>query len=149
MNRVVSWFIMTASPVLLLAISFACPVWLSDHNKFLKEFVGSDMLSLLGVVVTITLASIANVHFELNKIEEANKKTGFRKSRAELKQSANWLIASLPMSLALVVVKPWVCGNEVYESLANSFALLIVLFDILMLIDVTKMAFIITPNLPH
>ena len=105
------------------------------------------MLSFLGVVVTITLASSANLHFEFNKMGERAGVAGFPKARLRLRQSAYWLIGMLLVALALIVAKPWV-GGDVAISLVNGASLLTVIFNVLVLIDITQMAFTITPNLP-
>ena len=61
---------------------------LSYANPFLKGFVNPKLLSFLGVIVTITLASAANLHIELNKIEEAAGKSAFVNTRVSIKRSA-------------------------------------------------------------
>ncbi|AJP70985.1 hypothetical protein TS85_02820 [Sphingomonas hengshuiensis] len=140
---------MIAAVAAWAVISLAAPKWMSDKNPFLREFVGADMLSFLGVVVTITLASTANLHFEFNKMEEAAGSAGFPKTRLRLRQSAYWLIGMLLIALALIVAKPWFGPSDVATSLANGAALLIVLFNLLVLIDITQMAFTISPKLPE
>lgn len=115
---------------------------------FLKDFVGAQMLSFLGVVVTITLASAANLHFELNKLEAEKGVRGFVKSRQSIRQSANWLIGLLVLAVVLLVVKPSFGATDMAQSIANGLALVIVLFNVLVLIDLTQMAFRIDPDLP-
>lgn len=131
-----------------ICVSVAMPSVLSDANGFLKDFVGSQLLGFLGVVVTITLASAANLHFELNKLEVDQKKRGFVKTRAAIQQSAAWLIGLLVLAIALLVIKSSLGSDPTAQSLANSGALLIVLFNVLVLIDLTQMAFQIGPDLP-
>ena len=78
-----------------------------DTNPFLKGFVNHKLLSLLGVIVTITLASAANLHIELNKVAEAAGKSGFVNTRVSIKRSARWLIASLIVAVLVVLIKRW------------------------------------------
>jgi hypothetical protein len=47
---------------ILGALSFCHSSWLSDDNTFLKNFVNQELLAVLGVIVTITLASAASLH---------------------------------------------------------------------------------------
>jgi hypothetical protein len=148
-NRTIARCAIIAAVAAWLVISLAAPMWLSDQNPFLKGFVGANMLSFLGVVVTITLASTANLHFEFNKMEEAAGFAGFPRARLRLRQSAFWLIGMLLIALALIVAKPWFGVSDVATSLANGAALLIVIFNVLVLIDITQMAFTISPNLPE
>lgn len=140
---------MIAAAAVWLILSLAAPWVLSDQNRFLKDFVGSDLLSLLGVIVTITLASAASLHFELNRLEEAAGKCGFPRTRAAIRQSANWLIGLLLFALVLIVAKPLIGQGDVATSLVNGGALLIVLFNVLVLIDLTQIAFKIGPDLPN
>lgn len=133
---------------MVLCIAIAAPAILSDKNMFLKDFVGAQMLSFLGVVVTITLASAANLHFELNKLEAEKGVRGFVKSRQSIRQSANWLIGLLVLAVVLLVVKPSFGATDMAQSIANGLALVIVLFNVLVLIDLTQMAFRIDPDLP-
>lgn len=132
-----------------IVLSVAAPWVLSDQNGFLKDFVGSEMLGFLGVVVTITLASTATLHFELNRLETVAQKRGFPKTRLALRRSAMWLIGMLFIAVALSVAKPWIGSSNIATSMANGGALLIVLFNILVLIDLTQMAFRMGPDLPE
>lgn len=115
----------------------------------MKDFLSDKLLSFLGVIVTITLASIANLHLELNKIEQAAGRRGFPKTRLRLRQSAAWMIAMLLIAVALDVVKPLVSAGEAMASLLNGAGILIVIFNVLILIDITQMVFEIEPNLPN
>ena len=120
----------------------AIPWVLADTNPFLKGFVNHKLLSLLGVIVTITLASAANLHIELNKIEEAAGKSAFVNTRVSIKRSVRWLIASLIVAVLVVLIKPLVAPDPVVHqtaaSLLNGAALLTILADILALIDLTQ-----------
>ena len=57
-----------------LAVVLICaiynPSYLSDKNEFMHHFVNHELLALLGIIMTITLASAASLHLEFNKIEE-------------------------------------------------------------------------------
>ena len=125
-----------------IILSLAIPWVLADTNPFLKGFVNHKLLSLLGVIVTITLASAANLHIELNKIEEAAGKSAFVNTRVSIKRSVRWLIASLIVAVLVVLIKPLVAPDPVVHqtaaSLLNGAALLTILADILALIDLTQ-----------
>lgn len=99
----ISLILFAAVSVVLAA---ARPSWVSDSNKFLEAFVGSDFLNILGVILAITLASIANIHLEFNKIEERYQAIGLDKSRDNLKKNAAWLIGLFCVGVLIVIVKP-------------------------------------------
>jgi hypothetical protein len=138
---------MIAGIAVWIIVSLCAPWAMSDKNKFLNDFVGPNLLGFLGVVVTITLASAANVHFELNKLEEKAGKVGFAKSRLALRRSSSALIGLLLLAVAVLLLKSNLPAGETAQSLANGAAVLIVLFNVLVLIDLTQMAFKIGPDL--
>ena len=115
---------------------------LGRYEPIPQGFVNHKLLSFLGVIVTITLASAANLHIELNKIEETAGKGAFVNTRVLIKRSARWLIASLIVAVLVVLIKPLVAPDPVVHqtaaSLLNGAALLIILADILVLIDLTQ-----------
>ena len=142
MNKTVARCIVICAVAVWIVLSLAVPWVLADTNPFLKGFVNHKLLSLLGVIVTITLASAANLHIELNKIEEAAGQSGFVNNRASIKRSARWLAATLIVAVLVVLIKPLVAPDPVVHqtvaSLLNGAALLIILADILVLIDLTQ-----------
>jgi steroid 5-alpha reductase family enzyme len=153
MNRTVALCILICSAALCVGLTLLAPTVLSDRNLFLKGFVNHEMLALLGVIVTITLASAANLHLELNKLEERARKRIFSETRSRIKKSAYWLISMLLIALVVVVAKPLVISNtsppaqDSAASFFNSAALLVVLFSVLVLADLTQAAFRLEPNL--
>ena len=138
---------MIAATAVCLVLSLCCPWLLSDNNTFLKNFVNHEMLSFLGVIVTITLASAANLHLELNKIEEKLKEVIFHRTRDSIKKSAYWLLALLSLAIILTITKPLLCGGAIANSLVNSAALLIILFNVLTLVDITNTVFALGPQI--
>jgi len=140
MNKTVARCIVICAVAVWIILSLAIP-W-GRYEPFLKGFVNHKLLSLLGVIVTITLASAANLHIELNKIEEAAGKSAFVNTRVSIKRSVRWLIASLIVAVLVVLIKPLVAPDPVVHqtaaSLLNGAALLTILADILALIDLTQ-----------
>ena len=142
MNKTVARCIVICAVAVWIVLSLAVPWVLADTNPFLKGFVNHKLLSVLGVIVTITLASAANLHIELNKIEEAAGQSGVVNTRASIKRSARWLVATLIVAVLVVLIKPLVAPDPVVHqtaaSLLNGAALLIILADIIVLIDLTQ-----------
>lgn len=121
------------------------PSILSDENDFLKGFINHEYLSFMGVLVTITLASAANIHIELNRYDEALGRSGFERTRANLRHSAFALIAALSLSLANVILKPLGPVTAEWQAAMNGFALLTIAFSILIVADLTMAAFDLRP----
>jgi uncharacterized membrane protein YbhN (UPF0104 family) len=132
--------VLTGVMTILLSISFCAPYLLDDRNKFLADFVNQNLLSTLGFIVAVTLASAASVHFELNRIEDATGKT-FLRSRASLRRSAYSLIALFAAAGLLVLIKPLVPKVPHNIAVANAFAIAIVLFNLSVMFDLTRTVF--------
>ena len=145
MSRILGYSTLIAFAAGSVAIVASRPDWVSDQNGFLKNFVNHEFLSLLGVILAITLASVANIHFEFNKIEEQQQKIFLVKSRQNLKKNTFWLIGLFCAAVALVTVKPIVCGGAVAEGIINLGAVMIVLWHVLILLSLTQLAFVIGP----
>ncbi|MEJ0063962.1 MAG: hypothetical protein WDO70_12465 [Alphaproteobacteria bacterium] len=148
MNKTIARCVMIVAVGLWIAIAIFSPHLLGDSNTFLKGFVNQEFIGLLGVVVTITLASAANLHLELNKLEEKVNKAIFRNTRTSVRLSAYTMIWTMFFGLVLVVIKPLICGgdNESVSALINGGALLIVLSNIIILADLTQAIFKIEPS---
>lgn len=132
----------------VIAIAASAPHWLSDKNTFLKSFVNHELLALLGIILTITLASAANLHLAFNRIEEQfSQRGGLAGTRRGVTRGAYWLIGLFVLSVATVVAKPGVLGNDVAEAAFNGAALVFLLWNVLILIEITQLAFAIEPNI--
>ena len=146
MNKIISRCIFIVSIGMWVILSFATPWVLGDNNTFLKNFVNQELLNVLGVFVAITLASTANLHLEFNNIEYAVHKTFLTGTRAAVKKSAFSMIVLFALAVVVVVVKPlFNTSSEITMSFMNGLALLIILFNILVLTDLTKLVFKIEP----
>lgn len=149
MNRTIARCAFISVMVGWIVLSLTAPAVLSDKNSFLKGFVNQELLGFLGVVVTITLASAANLHLELNKLEEQIKKRVFNETRNAVKMSAYSLIKMLLLALVIVVSKPLIVITDDYlisSSFLNGAALLIVFANILILADLMQTAFKLEPH---
>lgn len=130
--------------------TIACRVsWLADQNGFLKNFVNHEFLGLLGVILAITLASIANIHLEFNKIEEKYQRKGLGKSRANLRANAFLLIGSFVVGVLIVTVKPIGDSGFTSQAIFNAAALFVLLLHIIVLINITQLIFSMGPDLPE
>ncbi len=52
---------------LIVVISICKPSWL-NQNPYITDLVGSEALALMAVILTVTLASVANIHFSINRM---------------------------------------------------------------------------------
>lgn len=146
MSRTIALFVLAAWAAIWLCVVVADPQLLSDKNAFLAGFVNQEFLSFMGVVVTITLASAANLYIELNKLEDRIDAALFRGTKADIRHSAYTLIGTLVASIVVVVVKPLIVSTDRAMALVNGVGLTILLVAILILIDLTQAAFGLDPR---
>ena len=77
-------YILLSVGVLLIATIICKPGWISDDNAFLRDFVSEYFLSVLGVILAISVPSMAQIHLSLNRIEESRGIESFQEVRAEI-----------------------------------------------------------------
>jgi hypothetical protein len=140
-NRLVALIVLLVSGGAFLVLSICAPWTLSDSNAFLSSFVGADFLSLMGIIVTISVASATNLQIEMNKMEERAGFVAFQQSRHAIRESTYALLWSLLFAVVVVVVKPLATSGAIVAALFNSAALLIALFSGLLLADLVASAF--------
>jgi hypothetical protein len=134
-----------------VTMTAVAPGPMSDGNSFLAGFVTHEFLSFMGVVVTITLASAANLFVEMNKLEDRHDRDIFPDAKADVRDSAYALIGALIASIVVVVVKPWLSPlGDRGETFANCVALGIMAFAVFIMIDLVQAAFNLDPrNVPN
>lgn len=124
----------------MAAVSWWKTDWLSNRNAFLAGFVNQELLAVLGVIVTITLASAASLHLELNRLEEAHGE-GFDEARKATRWYAYLLIWLFLGAIALVIIKPVAATTAFIEAIFNSLAILIIVLNAMALMDLTGAVF--------
>lgn len=85
-----------------------CHPSLLANNKFLMAFISHELLGLLAVIMTITFASVANIHLTISRLvaqAPAEKREAARAAiadtRAELNSNA-WLLFWAFVELSLI-----------------------------------------------
>jgi hypothetical protein len=147
MNKTIATCVILCSTTVVLVASIMRPELLSDRNDFLHNFVNHELLALLGIIMTITLASAAALHLEFNKIEESYKHRGLTKTRTNVHRGAYLLIILFLFSVALVVAKPLLPSTSEWQSIVNGVAIVVVIVNALVLLDLTQLTFAIEPKL--
>jgi hypothetical protein len=145
MNSIVGICATLCWATVVVVATIAAPWALSDRNTFLAGFVNHEFLAFMGVIVTITLASAANIHLELNRYEESFHNVSFTDTKRHVRHSAYALIGALVASLVVVVVKPLGPATEAWQSGVNGMALTVILAGVMILIDLTQAAFGLEP----
>jgi hypothetical protein len=147
MSRTVSWCILICASALVLTLAASAPNVLSDDgNLFLKNAINQEMLAILGVILAITLASAGQLHLTMNQIEERQGEAFLSKTRANVHRTARWLIGLFCIEVGIVLVKPLIAKADWSQTIVNGFAIVVVLWTVLMLVSLTNLVFAIQPT---
>lgn len=135
---------------LSIAAAMCCPKVLSD-NTFLVGFINHEILNIMAVIMTITIATIATIHVWFNDIERDNGVKVFGSARREINQSAFFLIALFSFELALLIIRSLFDGaatekNHAALAIFNGVSIVILVFSVLVLIDIMTIVKILTPK---
>jgi hypothetical protein len=147
MTRSISYCTLICAIAVAVICAIYKPELISDKNRFLFEFVNHELLGLLAIILTITLASAANLHFEFNKIEEHYQRRGLTDTRRGVRQGAYCLIALFVFSTLLVLTKPIFASSDASQAVFNGLALVALLWNVLILVELTQLAFSIQPDI--
>jgi hypothetical protein len=130
--------------IAMLTISISgtiCAPEFFGANEFLKSFITFELLNVLAVIVTVTLASIANIHLSLNRIVRSafrDKRVGQARSavvRREINQNG-LLLAGLFFAACAALFLKGAQPNDIYVlSFVHSLGLTILLTNLLVLYD--------------
>ena len=141
-------FIIIVAYLAFVAIStIARPQFLAK-NEFIDKVSTYEMLTILGVILTISMASIVNIHFGISKIVAKcysdNIELGQAKatdSRNELNSSASFLMGAFLLAVVALVVKSETLNNIFCRSALNGFVLGTLLLMILVMYDLNRAIF--------
>ena len=147
MTRSVAICSLVVSAALVFAFSILTPETLGDKNTFLKAFMNDQLLNVLGIIVTITLASAGSLHLTFNAMEENRGERFLYRTRAHLRQAAFWLIWLFLAAIGLVVIKPFSSAYPVAASFLNGTGLFILLWNVLLSVEIIQTIFALQPDM--
>jgi hypothetical protein len=147
MSKSAAVFLTVVSLASVIWVAAYAPRWIDDHNEFMRGFINHELLAILGVILAITLASASQIHLKFNEIEEKNGRVLFARSRGEIKSSCYCLIFSFLGAIACVFLKPLFAEHHFAVAFINGACLWVLLFNILILFDITSGIFQIQPQI--
>lgn len=137
----------------VVAAATICRPDLLAKNTFLGTFVTHELLALLAVIMTITFASIANIHMTVSRVvaqAPADRREAARgaiqDTRNELNSNAWLLFWSFVAASIILLVKGTVTGNIWVESAANGLALGTLLVNVLVFHTIYETSFAIAAS---
>lgn len=132
-----------------LSASFCDPSFFGK-NTFLASFITFELLNILAVILTVTLASIANIHLSLNRIvrtafkDRAKGAAAANRVRSEINQNGWLLFWLFIFACALVFFKGAFETPTVFVlSFVNSIGLVVLLTNLLVLCDIYQVIYAI------
>ncbi|AYE86836.1 hypothetical protein [Sulfitobacter sp. D7] len=134
-------FVLCLTGVLILACVMGRPSFLSDDNKFLREFVDSDLLSFLGVVLTLSIGLLAQLFLSVEKLTDRLGRDAISSIRSELRSTARTLLIIFAITMALVFIKPILPQVDVHLAILNGLVVFLVVFYLCILSDVILSVF--------
>lgn len=138
----------------MIATAFAPHILAS--NKFLEGYVTHEILSLLSVTMTITFASVANIHLAITKTLQSSvkdpsarakiEKTHGKPMRSEINSSA-WLLfwAFLAVFVAVLIKGEWP-ANEYVLSSVHGMGVVATLINLLVIRDIYRTTFLLASD---
>ena len=132
--------------VVLASLVICKPEWLSD-NTFLKGFITFEILSLLAVILTVTLASVANIHLAINRIiarHLAGNTAQIRVAeeiKTEIKSNAWTIFYSFFFAVGILFVKGLNEPDQLIVSVCNASMLWLLLLNLMCILDIYRVIY--------
>lgn len=130
-----------------LSATFCLPEFFAK-NKFLEGFITYELLGILAVIMTVTLASIANIHLALNRIIRTafkDKKVGAVRAnivRREINQNGWVLVALFVVACLLLFLKGSPLTENIYVlSFVHSMGVSLLFTSLLVLCDIYQVIY--------
>lgn len=140
MAFIIKWCALIGMATVVAVLTIVHPTILAK-NQFLDSFVSHEILALLIIILTITLASVGNIHLTISRLTARfnNKSEGelaATSARAELNSSAWSLLWSFVVCVSILLIKGSFTKIDHIVSIANGFALIILAFNMMVLHDI-------------
>lgn len=120
----------------------ACrPEWLLE-NEFLVGFINHEILALLVVILTITLASVANIQLSINRLiatsfeKDEAAKALCNEIKSELKDNTVIIFLSFFVALVALFVKGLIPNDSTAEASINALILWVLVLNLLTIMDI-------------
>ena len=105
--KIIYWVIVIIFFGVVVSIAVCKPELLVE-NDFLKSFINHEIVNILALIMTVTTASVANIHLAFNRTEEAVQKLDvFIEARKEVNESAFWLIGLFIFSVIVLIIRSY------------------------------------------
>ena len=141
------WFIVALVALTSALTSAVCPEFLGE-NTFLEELVSHELVSILVVILTVTMASVANIHLALGRFEKSMSEQGIdvknliADARMELSENAWYIFGSFCVLIVVLILKGST-ESIFWISAYHSVALVIIALNLAILYDIYKSVYLL------
>jgi hypothetical protein len=139
-------FLIVLAGVIFCA-SISAPMFLAQ-NTFLKSFITHEILALISVILTVTLASVANIYLSINKVISTKfaandqAKAAAARVKKEIKEDCYYIATGFCATAMLLLAKGAIDERNLFWlSLINGASMWVLVFCLLCMIDVYQVAF--------
>lgn len=143
----IKFIIIIAYSLFVAVATVANPSFLAI-NKFVDDLATYELLNILGLILTITLASIVHIHFEISRIVARiySKKLEIGQAKAtearlELNSSAWYLVGSFGSAVILLTIKSEMLENLYWRSGLNGLAIGTLFLMVMIMYDIHRSIF--------
>lgn len=143
------WIAVLLAALLCFVVSFYDPAIIGT-NAFINAMVSYELVSILVVILTVTLASVANIHLALGRVKRQLAEQGkditpqVRVARRELSENAWVLFGAFCLLWVVLFVKGETAQNVVWLTVCHSFAIMIVVISLAILYDIYRSVYRLT-----
>lgn len=135
-----------ASGIIIAAIVACKSHWLSGNN-FLEQFVDYQVLALMSVILTVTLASVANINSSINRMVikhfkgEEELKTSANKVKREIKDNTLYIFGGFILTIIVLLVKGLNKGDDMIVAVSNGIIVWVLILFIACMYDIYSVVF--------
>jgi len=132
----------------VFVVMSVCQPSILARNEFLIGFINHEILNIMAVIMTISIASIATIHIWFNELEDKHQQKVFGAARREINQAAFFFIGLFIAQLVLLVVRSLTIfeKSDSATSLFNGASLMLLLCTVLTLADIMGVVRALTPQ---
>lgn len=142
------WSALTIVTLLTTVVTFLRPEFLAE-NRFLNSIASHEIVGILIVILTVTMASIGNIHLTLGRIRgkfaEKGKdiSTDISLARTELSENAWYLFGAFCILIIALIVKG---STQIvfWISAVHSLVLIVLVLNLAILYDIYRSVFMLS-----
>ncbi len=143
MKNVYLMFLIVLSGI-LTGIAVCKPEILTG-NEFVEKFVVEDTLTIMAVIMTIAIATIATIHIWFNELELRHEKKVFGPARKEINANALLLVWLFVAELIVLILRGYFKGYGTGTAMFDGAAIVVFLSSIITLLDIMNVVRALTP----